>query len=144
MNHRIGRTVFASLVGLLVVYLSYQWITSPEGRAERALQVSVIEVSREILSAIIDADLLEIVDPVAPNRRAGKVYIYREGENWAVSGHYRRGEDDRWHPYLMKLGPDNAVLSLKVQDYDQRLIERALMDPTLEVLPYLPGATRIR
>lgn len=44
----------------------------------------------------------------------------------------------------MKLGPDNAVLSLKVQDYDQRLIERALMDPTLEVLPYLPGATRIR
>lgn len=135
MNHGIGRTVFASLVGLLVVYLSYQWITNPESRAERALQVSVVDASRAILSATIDADLLEIVDPIAPNGRVGKVYVYREGENWAISGHYRRGEDDRWHPYLMTLGPDNAVLSLKVQDTDPRLIERAVTNPNLEVRP---------
>lgn len=135
MNHRIGRTAFALLAGLLVAYLSYQWITNPEGRAERALQVNVVAAARTVLNAAIGAGPLEIVDPVAPNRRVGKVYIYREGENWAVSGHYRRGEGDRWHAYLMLLGPDDAVLSLKVQDTDPQLIERAVTNQQLEVRP---------
>lgn len=135
MNHRLGRTVFAALVGLLVAYLSYAWITNPAGRAERVVQVNVVEAAREILSATLDVELLEIVDPIAPNRRVGKVYIYAEGENWAVSGHYRRGEGDRWHAYLMQLGPDAALLSLKVQDNDRQLLERSFMNPALEVLP---------
>ncbi|MCH7829839.1 MAG: hypothetical protein IIB75_04655 [Proteobacteria bacterium] len=135
MNHRLGRTAFALLAGLLVAYLSYQWITNPEGRAERALQVNVVAAARTVLNAAIGAGPLEIVDPVAPNRRVGKAYIYREGENWAVSGHYRRGEGDRWHAYLMLLGPDDAVLSLKVQDTDPQLIERAVTNQQLEVRP---------
>lgn len=135
MNHRLGRTAFASLAGLLVAFLSYQWITNPEGRAERALQVNVVAAARTVLNAAIGAGPLEIVDPVAPNRRVGKAYIYREGENWAVSGHYRRGEGDRWHAYLMLLGPDDAVLSLKVQDTDPQLIERAVTNQQLEVRP---------
>ena len=133
MNHRIGRAVFALLVGLLVATLSYQWISNPEGRAERALQESVVMSAREHLKSVVGVESLEIVDPLSPNRRAGKVYVYPEGENWAVSGHYRRGEDDSWHPFLMTLASDQSMTSLKIQDRDERLIERAGSDPLLEI-----------
>lgn len=135
MNHRIGRTVFAIIVGLLVASLSYRWITNPEGREERAVQVSVVESSRSLLKSAIANDSIEIVDPMAPNRKVGKVYVYPEGAGWAVSGYYRRAEDDRWHPYLMMLSADRALTSLKVQDRDQQLVERASTDPLLEVSP---------
>ena len=135
MNHRIGRTAFAIIVGLLVASLSYRWITNPDGREERAVQVSVVESSRSLLKSAIANDSIEIVDPMAPNRKVGKVYVYPEGAGWAVSGYYRRAEDDRWHPYLMMLSANRELTSLKVQDRDQQLVERANTDPLLEVRP---------
>jgi hypothetical protein len=135
MNHRIGRAVFALVIGLLVASFSYQWITNPEGRAERVLQESVVESSRAHLRSTVGIDSLEIVDPLSPNRRAGKVYIYAEDYGWAVSGHYRRNENDRWHPYLMTLTAEQSLSSLKLKDRDSQLIERAASDPLLEVDP---------
>jgi len=135
MNHRIGRVVFVFVIGLLVASLSYRWITNPEGRVERALQESVVEASRGHLRSAVGIDSLEIVDPLAPNRKAGKVYIYAEGDGWAVSGYYRRDEDDRWHPYLMTLSIDQSLSFLKLQDRDQQMIERAALDPLLEINP---------
>lgn len=135
MNHRIGRIIFALIIGLLVASFSYRWITNPEGRVERALQESVVESSRGHLRAVLGVDLLEIVDPLAPNRKAGKVYVYAEGDGWAVSGYYRRSENDRWHPYLMRLNIDRSLGFLKLKDRDQQLIERAASDPLLEVNP---------
>ncbi len=135
MNHRVGRVVFGLVVGLVVAYSSYQWITNPEGRVERALQESVVEASRGHLRSAVGIDSLEIVDPLAPNRKAGKVYIYAEGDGWAVSGYYRRDENDRWHPFLMALNTDQSLSFLKLKDRDQRLIERAASDPMLEINP---------
>jgi len=127
--------VFALVIGLLVAGISYQWITNPDGREQRAIQVAVVEAAREELKRVIDTAALEIVDPLSPNRKVGKVYVYPEGENWAVSGYYRRGEGDRWHPYLMGLSSDRTMSMLKLQDRDQRLTERAANDPMLEVSP---------
>ena len=135
MDHRIGRTVFALLTGILVASLSYQWITNPAGREERALQVTVVESSREIISAVISAGVLEIVDPLSPNRKVGKVYVYPEGEGWAISGYYRRDEGDHWHPYLMMLRRDLSLSSLKLQDTTPQLLERAGSEPLLEISP---------
>jgi hypothetical protein len=135
MNHRIGRIVFVFVIGLLVASFSYRWITNSEGRVERALQESVVEASRGHLRSAVGIDSLEIVDPLAPNRKAGKVYIYAEGDGWAVSGYYRRGENDRWHPYLMTLNTDQSLSFLKLKDRDQQLIERAASDPLLEINP---------
>lgn len=135
MDHRIGRGVFALLVGLLVAGLSYQWITNPDGREQRVIEEAVVAASREELKLIIESDSLDIVDPLSPNRKVGKVYVYPEGENWAVSGYYRRGEGDRWHPFLMHLASDRSMSKLKLQDRDQRLIERAASDPMLEISP---------
>jgi hypothetical protein len=135
MDHRIGRFAFATIIGLLIASLSYQWITNPEGREERETQVSVVEASRLLLESIVAIETLEIVDPLAPNRKVGKVYVYPEDSGWAVSGFYRRGEGDRWHPYLMMLGPESGLVSLKVQDRDQQLAVRAEKDPLLEISP---------
>jgi hypothetical protein len=135
MDHRVGRVVFALVIGLLVASFSYRWITNPEGRVERALQESVVELSRGHLRLAVGIDSLEIADPLSPNRKAGKVYIYAEGAGWAISGHYRRNENDRWHPYLMMLDAGQGLISLKLKDRDPALIERAASDPLLEISP---------
>ncbi len=133
MNHRVGRIAFVFSIGLLVAYLSYEWITNPAGRVERELQVAVVESSRELITAVVGANNLEIVDPLSPNRKVGKVYIYPEGDSWAVSGYYRRGEADRWHPYLMQLRADHSLRSAQLQDTNSELLERAASDPLLEI-----------
>ena len=121
MNHRVGRFLFGRVVSVSVAFLSYQWIIDPEPRAERTLQGSVIVVAREALKSVIEADTIEIVDPLATNRRVGKAYIYPNGDKgdnggWVVSGFYRRDESDRWHPFLMTLNDDLLVEHLKVRD----------------------------
>ena len=131
MNHRFGRVLFALLVGLAVAVFSYQWITDPDPRGERAREEQVVKISRSLLAKIIESDSLEIVDPLAPNRKVGKVYVFAEAPGWAVSGYYRRSDLDRWHPYLMRLTESFDLHRLKVQD--EALAERAAADSTLEI-----------
>ena len=131
MNHRIGRVLFALLVGLAVAVFSFKWITDPNPRGERARQEQVVQISRSLLSSMVESASLEIVDPLAPNRKVGKVYVFAEAPGWAVSGYYRRSGEDRWHPYLMRLTENLDLHRLKVQD--EALAERAAADATLEI-----------
>ncbi|MGB5626475.1 MAG: hypothetical protein WBM61_12120 [Woeseiaceae bacterium] len=133
MNHRIGRLVFSLAVGLAIAAVSYRWITNPEPRVERAREERVVQVARSLLAPVVASDELEIVDPLAPNRKVGKVYVYAEGPGWAVSGYYRRDEADSWHPYLMTLTKDLALVRLKVQDAE--LAGQAVTNPALEIRP---------
>jgi hypothetical protein len=133
MNHRIGRSLFALAVGLAIAVFAFQWISDPGPRVERALEEKVVQVARSLLETAIASDRLEIVDPLAPNRKVGKVYVYAEEPGWAVSGYYRRSEEDRWHPYLMTLTEGLELSGLKVQD--EGLAARAADDPKLEVRP---------
>ena len=132
MNHRVGRSLFALIVGLAVAFFAFQWITNPRPRAERALEESVVEVSRSMLVQKVGVDALEIVDPLAPNRKVGKVYVYREAPGWAVSGYYRRSAEDSWHPYLMRMTEDTQLIRLKAQD--SALANQAADDPTLDII----------
>lgn len=133
MNHRIGRWLFGLGVGFLVALLAFRWITNPAPRVERQLEESVVTVARQHLEATLRHEGVLIVDPLAPNRTVGKSYVYREGEGWEVSGFYRRGEGDRWHPFLMGLDSSLAMASLKVQDAG--LVDRAKTEPLLEAVP---------
>jgi hypothetical protein len=63
-------------VGLIVAFLSYRWLVDPQPREERQLQERVVLESRGLLHEIIAAGPLVIVDPLAPDRKVGKVYIY--------------------------------------------------------------------
>lgn len=133
MNHRVGRVLFGLLVGLAVAFFAYEWITDPEPRAERAMQEGAVAISRTRLTQVVGVDDLEIVDPLAPDRKVGKVYVYEEPPGWAVSGFYRRDEQDRWHPYLMTLTKELELHRLKVKD--PRLETEAASDPRFEVVP---------
>ena len=116
MNHRVGRSLFALVVGLAVAAFAYQWITDPGPREQRQVEERAVQVSRELLVAAVGVESLEIVDPLAPNRKVGKVYIYAENPGWAVSGYYRRDEDDRWHPYLLNMTADLELHAFKAED----------------------------
>lgn len=134
MNHRVGRILFAIAVGLIVATWSYRWITNPEGRELRAQQVNVVEASRVQLRSIVDSESLQIVDTLAPNRVVGKGYVFPEGEGWVVSGYYRRDDADTWHPFLMTLGSDLSLASLKLKDDDPGLARRAEAEQALEIV----------
>jgi len=131
MNHQVGRWVFALGVGVLVAFLSYRWITNPAPRVERDLQEAVVLSARDYLAQATGIIAPEIVDPLAPDRKVGKVYIYRSETGWEVSGYYRRNEDDKWHPFLMSLDAAPAMTHLRVQDSALKDTDNAL----LEVLP---------
>lgn len=134
MNHRTGSIVFGVVVGLAVAVWSYQWITDADRRTERVRQESAVLVARDLLASSLRLENLEIVDPVSPQRRVGKSYIYSAAAGWEVSGYYRRNEADDWHAYLLTLGPDNSLMHLKVQDSTDGIAELALSDPRLDVL----------
>ena len=133
MHHRIGRLLFGFSVGFLVAFLAFRWISDTGPRMERQLQETVVMTSRTLLSAKLEIDDIEIVDPVAPNRKVGKTYIYPAGDGWEVSGYYRRDNRDLWHPFLMTLDGEHDLQHLKVSD--TALLDRQGQDPLLEILP---------
>jgi hypothetical protein len=133
MNHRIARLAFGLGVGLLVAFMAFQWITDPGPRAERQLEEAVVAMSRQHIEATLGSADVELVDPLSPDRKVGKAYVYRAGDGWEVSGYYRRDQNDRWHPYLMTLDASHAMTHLKVQD--SMLRESAKQNELLEVLP---------
>ncbi len=134
MNHRVGSIIFGLVVGLAIAVLAYQWVTDPAKRLERAEQERVVELSREILQQTLAIHDLQLVDPLAPQRKVGKVYIYPLENGWELSGYYRRDDDDRWHPYLLVLSPELSLRSLKIRDTDGGLAQIAAMNPLVEVL----------
>jgi hypothetical protein len=133
MNHRIARLAFGLGVGLLVAFMAFKWITNPEPRAERQLEETVVAASRQYLEATLANSSAELVDPLSPDRKVGKTYVYRAGDGWEVSGYYRRDEDDRWHPYLMTLDASHAMTHLKVKD--SMLRDSAEQNELIEILP---------
>jgi hypothetical protein len=133
MNHRVARLVFAFGVGVVVAVFAFKWISDPAPRAERELQESVVAVARQQLEDTLQLGTIEIIDPLAPSRKIGRSYVYRAADGWEVSGHYRRGEGDRWHPFLMALDSSLTIVSLKVGDTG--LVELASRNPILETVP---------
>lgn len=123
--------VFGAVVGLLVAWFSYQWITDPTRQEQRAQQERVVRAARDILIVRLGLEEPELVDPLEPQRKVGKVYIYPVEGGWEVSGFYRRDEDDRWHAWLMWLDPALGLRSLKVQD--PAVAGRAETDALVEI-----------
>lgn len=133
-HHRIIRPVIAFAVGIVLALYAFQRISDPEPALQRAREEAVVISAREILRAYVPAEVsIEIADPLAPNRVAGKVYIYPSENGWDVSGHYRRKDSDRWHPFLMSLDAQVELISLTVRDDDEQLRAAADDDPRFTV-----------
>ena len=133
-RHRISSIVFGLVVGLAVAIGSYHWITDPIKRAERERQESIVLQGREHVLTLLDLDGLEFVDPLSPQRKVGKVYIYPAGSGWEVSGFYRRNENDRWHAFLLALDGNGGAELLRVRDTSPGIAGRAADEARLEVI----------
>jgi hypothetical protein len=133
-SHRLTKAIVALAIGLAVALYAFQFATDPRTADQRAEEEATVHAARDILHGYIAPEgSLEIVDPLAPNRAIGKVYIYPSGEGFEVSGYYRRGEGAFWHPFLMKLDAESRLVELSVRDTDAGLARRALADPKLVV-----------
>ena len=132
MNHQVTRLVFALGIGIVVAVFAYRWIIDPAPRAERVMQETVVEAARNMLEQTLDIGTLEVVDPLAPDRKIGKTYVFPAAQGWQVSGYYRRDDIDLWHPYLMTLDDSLQLTHLKVSD--PVLFDRVNDKPLLEVL----------
>ncbi|MFQ5983285.1 MAG: hypothetical protein ACE5KS_07915, partial [Woeseiaceae bacterium] len=90
INHDILRPIVALAVGLLLAVYVYRLVTDPEPALRKAREETIVMASRDILRSYVAPDgTIQIVDPVSPDRKVGKVYIYPAGRGWQVSGHYR-------------------------------------------------------
>jgi len=136
INHKVIRPLVAVAIGLVLALYSYQRITDPEPGLQKAREEGIVMVARDILQSYVSpGNSIEIVDALAPASKVGKVYIYPTDEGWELSGHYRRDENDRWHPYLMALNADAGLKSLAVQDGNDRLIGMSAQDPKFSAVP---------
>ncbi len=134
MRRQPGSLIFGLAVGMVFAVSAYRMVTTPDARSERRVEEAVVLESRMYLSRRLQIDDLEIVDPLAPRRSAGKSYVYPAEGGWEVSGYYRRDGRDVWHAFLMKLDTDRQLLHLKVQDDDAELAILAERDDTFDVL----------
>lgn len=132
MDHRVTRLIFAFGIGIVVAVFAYRWIIDPAPRAERVMQESVVAAARNLLEQTLEIGTLEVVDPLAPDRKIGKTYVFPAAQGWQVSGYYRRDDIDLWHPYLMTLDDSLQLTHLKVSD--PVLFDRVDDKPLLEVL----------
>lgn len=123
MKHKVGGLIFAAATGALVVWLSFQWMAGDAARREqRAAEEAIVLKARGELGRVLgEPSRLQIVDPLNPNRVAGKVFIYPSEEGWQVSGHYRYETGSRWYPWLMTLAADGELLSLSADGRDGRI-----------------------
>jgi hypothetical protein len=136
VDHRIPRLAVALVFGLAVAVYAYQRVTDPRPGLQREEEEAAVLAARDILRAHVQpAGDLRIVDPLAPDRKVGKVYVYPADSGWDVSGHYRRGDAERWHPYLMRLDASLSLVLLSVKDDDPRLARKAAADPRISATP---------
>lgn len=136
INHKLIRPLVALVLGLLLAVYAYQRITDPEPARQRAREEAVVMSAREILQSYVAPGAeIEFVDPVSPNRKVGKVYVFPAEHGWEISGHYRRNESDSWHPYLMNLSREAELESLAVRDGADRLIGMSAQDPKFSAVP---------
>lgn len=139
--HRVARLFVAFAIGIAVAIYAYDRVTDPEPARQRAQEEAAVLASRALLAEYLAVDSgLQIVDPLAPDRVVGKVYVYPTDQGFDVSGHYRRSDTARWHPFLMRLDRNAALLDLSVADDDEQLRQRSATEPRLRVVDDKPGS----
>ena len=93
----------------------------------------VVEMARSHLGTALSLADLELVDPLLPDRKVGKAYVYRDGNGWQVSGFYRRDARDLWHPFLLTMDKNLVLEHLKISD--AALLDEFSGSDRVEVLP---------
>ena len=133
---KILRLLVAFGFGLAIAVYAYVRVSDPEPSMQRAREEKVVTNARAALKDNLKLpDDLQVVDPLAPDRKVGKVYVYPANDGWEVSGYYRRSQTDIWHPWLMKLDARTRLVSLSVKDADAGIAAAAESDARITAVP---------
>ncbi len=136
MKQKFTSIVVALLFGLAAALYAYDWVTDPAPRLQREQEERVVVSVRDILKRYVAPGTdIELVDPVDPDRKVGKVYISPVDGGWEISGYYRREATDPWHPWLMSVNSELQLQSLSVQDSNPEVIEQASAEPKFDAAP---------
>lgn len=133
MAQNRGSLIFGILVGLAVAIFAYRWVSEPPDRSARVREEQVVLQAREILRERLRLGESKIVDPLQPDRKIGKVYVYPVEDGWEVSGYYRREKGSPWYPWLMRLDNDEQLVTLKLDGNDPAIEPVAESDPVIEI-----------
>jgi len=135
-RHRYIQWIVAIAVGVVLSLLAFQRVTDPEPARQKLIEEGVVMEARLLLTSyVLPGGELQLVDPLAPDRKIGKVYIWPLDDGWEVSGYYRRNAQDPWHPFLMNLDAESSLTSLAVKDSNERLIGMSAQDPNFSAVP---------
>jgi hypothetical protein len=135
-RHSYMQWIVAIAVGVIVSLLVFERVTDPEPTLQKVIEEAVVMEARLLLlSYVLPGGELQLVDPLAPDRKVGKTYIWPVESGWEVSGFYRRDQQDRWHPFLMNLDASSQLTLLAVQDSNERLIGMSARDPKFSAVP---------
>lgn len=138
VNHKVLSMLFALAIGFGVAIFAYQRVSDPLPGLQRQEEERIVMLARDAVRKTIVGDAgtdLLMVDPLLPNRVAGKTYVYPTNDGWEVSGYYRRNLDDAWHPWLMRLDEDGGMVNLSVRDSNPDLARKAAASETLSIDP---------
>ena len=135
-GHKYMQWIVAIAIGIILSLLAFQRATDPEPARRKAIEEGVVMEARLLLTSyVLPGGELQLVDPLAPDRKIGKVYIWPVDDGWEVSGYYRRNAQDPWHPFLMNLDAASSLTSLAVKDSNERLIGMSAQDPSFSAVP---------
>ncbi len=119
MVQKIGGIVFALAVGSFVAWWAYTFNPTPDERAQRDVEEAMVMRARAAVSETLGGgEDLQIVDPLNPNRVAGKVYVYPVETGYEVSGYYRRQVGTFWMPWLVRLNDGGEVIEVSAAGPD--------------------------
>lgn len=129
LRQKLPGYLFALGIGLTLAWFVYQRTMDPQPTLQRQAEEAVVLAARDQLLSVLGlAPGAEVVDPLAPNRVAGKVYVYPRENGWEVSGFYRRAPETEWLPWLMHLDERRSLTSLRLSQADPEA-ERLTADP---------------
>ncbi len=120
---RLLGVVIALGLGLGLAWTSWNWITDPEPRTRRAVEEAMVQAASAALLHELGAGDWQIVDPLNPNRVAGKTFIYPVDGGWEVSGHYRLAQPPGartasggpWSGWLVRLDAAGNPVQISTQ-----------------------------
>ena len=121
---RLLGVALALAIGLGLAWAAWTWLDDPEPRrAQRAVEEAMVRAASDALRTELGAGDWQIVDPLNPNRVAGKTFIYPVDGGWEVSGHYRLAQPPEartasggpWSGWLVRLDENGNAIQISTQ-----------------------------
>lgn len=135
MKHKFLRIFIFLMLSIAALTYTYRNVYEPISVNQRGGEIQIIHITRSIIKSYIDISSdIKIIDPLNPNRKIGKSYIFPSDNGWEISGYYKKTDHDNWHPWLISLNSANELVSITVKDDSPRIKKKSIEDPFLLIV----------